>query len=432
MSNDAAVASSPDSESDEGPIPPPKEGKTEEIFEVEKILNHRLVDNVKLQLLVRWLGYSSDEDTWEPEVDLLETAGQAVNDYLGKLKVNDVTELTERIQRQMHKNKSKKRPREKSDKESDDSDTSFKSSAKRSVKKSRKSTKNNSKSSRKSPKVPTKAAVKSYEATPTAAPPAAANNAKIAALVVSRRRFFEESSDEEPDAPDVPLQESDIDKIANKVKVKSKAIKEAEAAENAVKTIQEEVKSPSPQPCCSSSFTSASTSKNQSKTREVPFAAEPTSSASSEPAPTAKETRWFVNGIVRHVDERNCRKKLVLMTNKETGVRKVLEANEAYELDGWALTKYLLDRNAQKMSDRHMSSIFPECDQLKQIYDKHQYAVNPCERLHDVYKRCVEERLATQRPFEIDLNEIRKEYLNTDDDKLKDRQNQQTSEFEHK
>ncbi|CAL2032746.1 unnamed protein product [Caenorhabditis brenneri] len=101
----------------------------------------------------------------------------------------------------------------------------------------------------------------------------------------------------------------------------------------------------------------------------------------------------------------------------------------------------------QKMSDRHMSSIFPECDQLKQIYDKcfteffqkfitpnyrHQYAVNPCERLHEVYKRCVEERLATQRPFEIDLNEIRKEYLNTDDDKLKDRQNIPAPGTDHK
>ncbi|CAI4222460.1 unnamed protein product [Auanema sp. JU1783] len=58
------------------------------------------------------------------------------------------------------------------------------------------------------------------------------------------------------------------------------------------------------------------------------------------------------------------------------------------------------------MSDRHMPSIFSECDKLKQIYDKcfteffqkfispnyrHQYAVNPCDRLQQVYRDCVEE-----------------------------------------
>ncbi|CAD6191411.1 unnamed protein product [Caenorhabditis auriculariae] len=89
------------------------------------------------------------------------------------------------------------------------------------------------------------------------------------------------------------------------------------------------------------------------------------------------------------------------------------------------------------MGERHMSSIFPECDQLKQIYDKcfteffqrfispnyrHSYASNPCDRLLEVYQHCVEERLEKNKPFEIDLEEIRKEYLNSPEDDLKDRQ----------
>ena len=89
------------------------------------------------------------------------------------------------------------------------------------------------------------------------------------------------------------------------------------------------------------------------------------------------------------------------------------------------------------MEDRRMPSIFPECDALKQNYDKcfteffqkfiapnyrHRYADNPCERLHEAYKDCVEQRLKEKRPFEIDLNEIRKEYLSSEEDKLKGKQ----------
>ncbi|VDM64187.1 unnamed protein product [Angiostrongylus costaricensis] len=58
------------------------------------------------------------------------------------------------------------------------------------------------------------------------------------------------------------------------------------------------------------------------------------------------------------------------------------------------------------MGDRRMPSIFPECDQLKQDYDKcftdffqkfiassyrHSYTVNPCDRLHRIYRDCVEQ-----------------------------------------
>ncbi|KAK6737366.1 hypothetical protein RB195_019832 [Necator americanus] len=89
------------------------------------------------------------------------------------------------------------------------------------------------------------------------------------------------------------------------------------------------------------------------------------------------------------------------------------------------------------MGDRRMASIFPECDQLKQNYDKcfteffqkfiapnyrHKYAINPCDRLHQAYRECVEQKLATDRPFEIDLSEVQKEFLNTEGDKLRDTQ----------
>ncbi|EYC39819.1 hypothetical protein Y032_0639g984 [Ancylostoma ceylanicum] len=53
---------------------------------------------------------------------------------------------------------------------------------------------------------------------------------------------------------------------------------------------------------------------------------------------------------------------------------------------------------------------------------RHKYAVNPCDRLHQAYRECVEQRLATDRPFEIDLSEVQKEFLNTEGDKLRDTQ----------
>ncbi|KAH7727172.1 Protein T09A5.7 [Aphelenchoides avenae] len=80
-----------------------------------------------------------------------------------------------------------------------------------------------------------------------------------------------------------------------------------------------------------------------------------------------------------------------------------------------------------------MPSIFPECDKLKQVYDRcftnffqqyinpdyrHVSAQNPCEQLHVAYRQCVEKNLETHRPFEIDLDELRKEYLNSENDKF--------------
>uniref|UniRef100_A0AC34F001 Uncharacterized protein n=1 Tax=Panagrolaimus sp. ES5 TaxID=591445 RepID=A0AC34F001_9BILA len=76
------------------------------------------------------------------------------------------------------------------------------------------------------------------------------------------------------------------------------------------------------------------------------------------------------------------------------------------------------------MSERYMPSIFPECDELKQFISpdyRHKHASNPCERLHEVYRDCVERKLEKNRPFEIDLEELRKEYLNTENDRFEEK-----------
>ncbi|CAD5211474.1 unnamed protein product [Bursaphelenchus okinawaensis] len=71
-------------------------------------------------------------------------------------------------------------------------------------------------------------------------------------------------------------------------------------------------------------------------------------------------------------------------------------------------------------SERYMPSIFPECDKLKEGYDKcfttffqqyvnseyrHRSLENPCQDLFKRYKSCVEEGLKRDKPFEIDLEE---------------------------
>lgn len=88
-----------------------------------------------------------------------------------------------------------------------------------------------------------------------------------------------------------------------------------------------------------------------------------------------------------------------------------------------------------------MPSIFPECDQLKQIYDKcftsffqkfispdysPSSVSNPCEQLHEDYRKCVEQHLENNKLYDIDLEELRKEVLNTENDRLKSQQDTRT------
>lgn len=77
-------------------------------FKVEKIINHRTFRGKK-QFKIRWLNYSSNEDTWEPENELrenpniakmldeyMETMQTLLKDKVGEIKkiVTKVRNLT--------------------------------------------------------------------------------------------------------------------------------------------------------------------------------------------------------------------------------------------------------------------------------------------------------------------------------------------------
>jgi len=69
--------------------PPPVESASDNntnSYVIEKVVAHKLVGKKKLpHYLVRWLGYSSGEDTWISEVELRKTAAESVDDYLALL-----------------------------------------------------------------------------------------------------------------------------------------------------------------------------------------------------------------------------------------------------------------------------------------------------------------------------------------------------------
>jgi hypothetical protein len=60
-------------ESDEGEDDDEEEGEDEELFKVEKIVDHKL-DKFGLPLYkTRWKGYGPSDDTWEPTVNVAST-----------------------------------------------------------------------------------------------------------------------------------------------------------------------------------------------------------------------------------------------------------------------------------------------------------------------------------------------------------------------
>ncbi|MFH4973345.1 hypothetical protein AB6A40_000054 [Gnathostoma spinigerum] len=91
------------------------------------------------------------------------------------------------------------------------------------------------------------------------------------------------------------------------------------------------------------------------------------------------------------------------------------------------------------MGERHMPSIFPECDRLKQLYDKcfanffqhfinseHTFSEenNPCDPLHKAYRNCVEKSLSDGKLYDIDIKELERTVLNTENDQVKKYQQQ--------
>jgi len=61
------------------PAPPPDLIQGEEEYEIEKILRHRGTPT-NCFFLIRWKGYSAEEDSWVPERDL-KNAKSALTDY---------------------------------------------------------------------------------------------------------------------------------------------------------------------------------------------------------------------------------------------------------------------------------------------------------------------------------------------------------------
>ena len=61
------------------PAPPPDLIAGEEEYEIERILRHRGPSS-RRSFLIRWKGYSAEEDPWVPEWDL-KNAKSALNDY---------------------------------------------------------------------------------------------------------------------------------------------------------------------------------------------------------------------------------------------------------------------------------------------------------------------------------------------------------------
>ena len=51
-------------------MPPPDLIDGQEEYEIENILTHKMKGN-QWQYLIKWKGYSSNENTWEPEKNLL-------------------------------------------------------------------------------------------------------------------------------------------------------------------------------------------------------------------------------------------------------------------------------------------------------------------------------------------------------------------------
>lgn len=159
----------------------------------------------------------------------------------------------------------------------------------------------------------------------------------------TRRNWLDEESSDDEAETTAPL--SDVEKIASKVKV-VKAVEEK--AEEPVKRPStppkpREVvikKDPSESPVASASSV-IPTSKRKSINAETSNGRQRTL---APPVIVKDETTWTVDGIARHTDVDNTKTKLILMTNSATGERKVVEGREAFELDGWALAKYLLDR----------------------------------------------------------------------------------------
>ena len=89
------------------------EEEEEEAFEVEKILEKRVIKGKKVEYLVKWKNYDGpDDNTWEP-ADMLEGAGDIIKMFEKELKIekdkskmnNDqIVKSTEKIENKIESN----------------------------------------------------------------------------------------------------------------------------------------------------------------------------------------------------------------------------------------------------------------------------------------------------------------------------------------
>ena len=70
------------------PTPPPDLIDNEEEYEVERILKHRGRPR-SLKFLIRWKGYTTEEDSWEPEANL-GNASELLKDYKRRNKLKNL------------------------------------------------------------------------------------------------------------------------------------------------------------------------------------------------------------------------------------------------------------------------------------------------------------------------------------------------------
>ncbi|VDC06448.1 unnamed protein product [Peniophora sp. CBMAI 1063] len=66
------------------PEPPPEMIDGEERYEVEAIINSKIIGrgaHRSMMYLVKWKGYSDRHNSWEPVANLMQDADEAIDDY---------------------------------------------------------------------------------------------------------------------------------------------------------------------------------------------------------------------------------------------------------------------------------------------------------------------------------------------------------------
>ena len=66
-------------------------------FQVEKIVDHGINDDDEYELKVRWDGFTSKDDTWEPAQSLFADVPAVVINYFQKVLPDDASEIISKL-----------------------------------------------------------------------------------------------------------------------------------------------------------------------------------------------------------------------------------------------------------------------------------------------------------------------------------------------